>query len=96
MTDEQLFVYHGEQMFGRVVILVLLGVFLWAVFARSSGASGPAQHYTVRGGDTLWSIATASYAGDPRAGVWKIEQRNHLRGAAISPGQVSCCRRRPL
>ena len=75
-------------MFGRVAIIVLLGVFLWAVFARSSGASGPARHYTVRGGDTLWGIAASSYAGDPRAGVWKIEQRNHLNGAAISPGQV--------
>ncbi len=75
-------------MFGRVVILALLGAFLWAVFARSSGASRPAHHYIVRGGDTLWGIALGSYAGDPRAGVWEIEQRNHLHGAAISPGQV--------
>ena len=75
-------------MFGRVAILVVFGVFLWAVFARSSGASGPARDYTVRAGDTLWAIAAASYAGDPRAAVWKIEQRNHLHGAAIAPGQV--------
>jgi nucleoid-associated protein YgaU len=75
-------------MFGRVVILVLLGAFLWAVFARSSGASGPVRHYQVRPGDTLWNIATAHYAGDPRAAVWKIERRNHLRDAAISPGQM--------
>jgi nucleoid-associated protein YgaU len=75
-------------MFGRVVILVLLGAFLWAGFARSSGAGGPVRHYEVRGGDTLWSIATARYGGDPRAAVWKIEHRNHLRGAAILPGQV--------
>jgi nucleoid-associated protein YgaU len=75
-------------MFGRVVILVLLGVFLWAIFARSSGASGPAEHYRVRTGDTLWGIASARYAGDPREGVWKIQQRNHLRSAAISPGQL--------
>lgn len=74
-------------MFGRVVILVLLGVFLWAVFARPSGASGPARAYRVRAGDTLWSIATAKYAGDPRAAVWEIERRNHLHGAAIAVGQ---------
>jgi nucleoid-associated protein YgaU len=74
-------------MFGRVVILAVLGVFLWAVFARSSGASGARQNYRVRGGDTLWAIAVAHYAGDPRAAVWRIEQRNHLRGA-ITPGQV--------
>ena len=75
-------------MFGRVAILALLGVFLWAVFARSSGASGPSQHYTVRAGDTLWGIAAARYASDPRAAVWKIQQRNHIGGAAIAPGQV--------
>jgi LysM repeat protein len=75
-------------MFGRVVILVLLGVFLWAVFARSSGASGPAERYRVQTGDTLWGIASTRYAGDPREGVWTIQQRNHLRSAAISPGQV--------
>jgi len=75
-------------MFGRVCILVFVGVFLWAVFARSSGASGPVRHYQVRPGDTLWSIATAHYGGDPRAAVWKIEHRNHLQDAAISRGQV--------
>ena len=75
-------------MFGRAVILVVFAVFLWAVFARPSGASGPARHYTVRAGDTLWTIAVASYAGDPRAGVWKIEQRNHLPDASITHGQV--------
>jgi LysM repeat protein len=75
-------------MFGRVVILAVFGIFLWAVFARSSDASGPAQRYTVRAGDTLWAIAAARYAGDPRAAVWKIEQRNHLSGASIAPGQV--------
>jgi len=75
-------------MFGRIVILVLFGAFLWAVFARSSGASGPAQHYRVRPGDTLWSIATAHYGGDPRAAVWRIEHRNHLADAGIAPGQM--------
>jgi len=88
LTYEHQFVYHGEQMFGRVVILVIFGVFLWAVFARSSGASGPTRHYTVRPGDTLWAIAVARYTGDPRAAVWKIEQRNHLRDANITSGEV--------
>ena len=75
-------------MFGRFAILVIFGVFLWAVFARSSGASGPTRHYTVRPGDTLWAIAVARYAGDPRAAVWKIEHRNHLQDANIEPGRV--------
>jgi nucleoid-associated protein YgaU len=75
-------------MFARVVIVAVLGVFLWAVFARSSGASGAQQHYRVRAGDTLWAIAAARYGGDPREAVWRIEQRNHLSNGAISPGQV--------
>jgi LysM repeat protein len=37
--------------------------------------------------DTLWSIAAHSYAGDTREGVWKLEQRNHLRSATLVPGQ---------
>ena len=75
-------------MFARAMILALLGVFLWAVFARSSDASRQAGRYTVRPGDTLWEIASQRYAGDPRAGVWKIQHRNHLGGVAIRPGDV--------
>lgn len=75
-------------MFARILVLVLLGVFLWAVFARSSGASGPVERYRVQAGDTLWALASSRYGGDPRAGVWKIQQRNHLQSSAISPGQV--------
>jgi LysM repeat protein len=41
----------------------------------------------VRTGETLWSIADASYAGDPREGVWKLQQRNGLSGSTIVPGQ---------
>jgi nucleoid-associated protein YgaU len=75
-------------MFGRIAILAVLGVFLWAVFARTSDASGPARAYTVRAGDTLWSIAEQRYGGDPREGIWKIEHRNHLHDATIVAGQV--------
>jgi LysM repeat protein len=74
-------------MFGRIIVVAALGVFLWAVFARSSGASRPTETYRVRAGDTLWSIAASRYSGDPRKGVWEIQRRNHLQGAAIAPGQ---------
>ena len=37
--------------------------------------------------DTLWSIASRSYAGDVREGVWKLQQRNHLASATIRPGE---------
>jgi nucleoid-associated protein YgaU len=75
-------------MFGRIVIISLLAISLWAIVARESGATGPARSYRVQAGDTLWSIAAATYAGDPREGIWKLEQRNDLPGTTITPGQL--------
>ena len=74
-------------MFGRVFIVVLVAVLVWAVLARDTGASGTPQHHTVRTGETLWAIAAARYGGDPRAGVWKLQQANHLASSTIAPGQ---------
>lgn len=75
-------------MFARFLLVLLLAVGLWALFARDTGASGQAQHYRVRAGDTLWTIATARFAGDPREGVWELQQRNGLASVTIRPGQV--------
>ena len=74
-------------MFGRIVMVVLVGLVLWAAFARSSDASGPEGRYVVQPYDTLWSIAGAHYA-DPREGVWELRERNGLEGTLIVPGQV--------
>lgn len=74
-------------MFARIVILVLVAIVLWAVLARDTGAGPTPRHHTVRAGETLWSIAVASYAGDPREGVWKLQRRNRLSGSTIVPGQ---------
>ena len=82
-----MFVHYGEHVFGRLLILVLVGVFLWAAFARSSDASGPERRYVVQPYDTLWTIAASGY-GDPRKGVWEIRERNDLEGSTIVPGQV--------
>jgi nucleoid-associated protein YgaU len=73
--------------FARFAIVVLVAVFLWAVFARDTGASGPERFYVVRHGDTMWSIVEARYPGDPREGVWKLQRRNELDGTTIVPGQ---------
>ncbi len=75
-------------MFVRLLVVAILAVGLWALFARDSGASGRGQAYRVQAGDTLWSIAVAHIAGDPRKGVWELQQRNHLAGTTITPGQL--------
>lgn len=72
----------------RILLLAATVLALWALFANDSEASGPPQHYVVRSGDTLWSIAVAKVGGDPREGVWELEHRNHLATAEIVPGQV--------
>ena len=74
-------------MFARVLILLLLGSLIVAVAARQSSGAGHQQTVIVRPGDTLWSIAVAKYAGDPREGVWKIQHRNHLANDTIEPGE---------
>ena len=79
--------HNDEHMFGRILMLAVVGILLWAAFARSSDASGPERRYLVQPYDTLWSIAASGYA-DPRQGIWEIKQRNHLDGATIVPGQV--------
>jgi len=73
---------------GRILLLALTVLVLWALFAGESGASGPERSYRVKPGDTLWSIATNTFAGDPREGVWKLRDRNGLESATIVPGQV--------
>jgi LysM repeat protein len=72
----------------RIVLVVAGVLLLWALFAGETGASGPEQRYSVRPGDTLWSIAERTYAGDPREGVWELRERNDLESAVIVPGQV--------
>ena len=74
-------------MFARTIAVGLLLALVVALAARPSGGAGKEHVYVVKRYDTLWSIATASYAGDPREAVWKIERRNHIRNALIRPGQ---------
>jgi nucleoid-associated protein YgaU len=81
-------VHDGEQMFARLLLVAVVAVAAWALLARDSGAGGPERSYRVQPGDTLWSIAATSTSGDPREGVWKLRERNHLAGTTIAPGQV--------
>jgi LysM repeat protein len=75
-------------MFGKILLIAALALIAWAALARASHGAGPEQQYTVRPGDTLWSIAAAHYTGDPRQAVWKLQQENHLAGGTLTPGQV--------
>ncbi|MFL5917722.1 MAG: LysM peptidoglycan-binding domain-containing protein [Gaiellaceae bacterium] len=74
-------------MFVRLAILVLLIAFVVGLAARPSGSAGRPVSYVVQPADTLWSIAAKRYAGDTREGIWKLQQRNHLRGTTLVPGQ---------
>ena len=74
-------------MFGKILLVAALALIAWAVVARASHGAGPEVRYTVRPGDTLWSIAARHYAGDPRDAIYRIDRRNHLTGSTIVPGQ---------
>jgi hypothetical protein len=74
-------------MFARVAILFVLVVAGWIGFARPSEGAGHERVYVVRPADTLWAIAAANYAGDPREAVWRLRERNRLADATIRPGQ---------
>jgi nucleoid-associated protein YgaU len=73
---------------GRILLLALAILLVWAFFAGQSGAGGPERSYRVKPGDTLWSIAERTFAGDPREGVWELRERNGLASTTIAPGQV--------
>ena len=74
-------------MFARLAAVLVVAVLTWAGFVRPSDAGGPERVYLVRPADTLWSIATSHYAGDPREAVWKLRERNGLAGTVLRPGQ---------
>jgi LysM domain len=75
-------------MFGKVLLLSLSALVLWGIVARASTGAGRERVYVVRPHDTLWSIAVKVAPGDdPRDAIWKLEQRNHLAGATIVPGE---------
>jgi len=71
----------------RTLALAGMALLVWSVLARPSGAHGPRTLYRVKPYDTLWTIAAAHYAGDPRSAIWQIETTNHLAGGAIFPGE---------
>jgi LysM domain-containing protein len=74
-------------MFARITVIAALVAVAVAWGARSSDGAGQERMYVVRTGDTLWAIAATHYGGDPREGVWRLQDRNHLAGTLVRPGQ---------
>ena len=64
-----------------------VAVFVWSAFVRPAGSHGPKQMHVVRPYETLWSIASTSYAGDTRDAIYRIQQANHLGNGPIRVGQ---------
>ena len=74
-------------MFPRLAVLLLAVSLIVGIVARPSGGAGKPVSYVVKPTDTLWSIATTYYAGDPREGIWLLQRRNHLHGTTLVPGR---------
>ena len=74
-------------MFAKILLVTTLVLVAWAFLARASHGAGPTVRYTVKPGDTLWTIAARRYAGDPRDAIYRIARQNHLSGSVIVPGQ---------
>jgi nucleoid-associated protein YgaU len=74
-------------MFVKFTGVVLAGLVIWSIAAHSSDGAGKRRIYTVKRYDTLWSIATSHYGGDPRDAIYRLEQRNGLGSAVVWPGQ---------
>jgi LysM repeat protein len=74
-------------MFGKVLMFSALALIAWMFVARASQGAGPTIRYTVKPGDTLWSIASTHYAGDPRDAIYRIAKRNDVANGVIVPGE---------
>ena len=74
-------------MFVKFLGALLAGLVIWSIAAHASNGAGKAQVYTVKRYDTLWSIASSHYGGDPRDAIYRLEQRNGLTSAGVWPGQ---------
>ena len=72
---------------GRVLVLAAVLVVATGRLAYGSGPA-TAERVVVTPGDTVWSIAAAHYAGDPRPHVEAILQANHLTSPLLTPGQA--------
>jgi LysM repeat protein len=69
-----------------LAVLALVLVFGLRSAPPSQGSSPHAVH-VVEPGDTLWGIAEATYDGDPRQAVHRLQEANDLSDATLVVGQ---------
>lgn len=74
-------------MFAQLLVILTSAALVVGMAAHSSHGAGPERTYVVKPTDTLWTIAEHSYSGDVREGVWKLQERNHLRSTVLVPGE---------
>lgn len=82
---------RGVAVLSVAVALLGLGLVWLAKLSAPQASPLPAAptSVTVQAGDTLWSIATrVAPQRDPMAEVAALQQRNHLAGVDLVPGQV--------
>ena len=94
LDTEHVFCHHGEHMFASSISSVgssssRSASLLWALFAGETGAGGPERQLPCASRATRSGRSPcATFPGDPREGVWELQERNGLASATIVPGQV--------
>ncbi len=82
---------RGLSRLALLVIIVIVAVWVGTRVANatSNDPRFSERTYVVHTGDTLWSVTRRAYPGghDLRQLVYSVEQRNHLAGADIRPGE---------
>ncbi len=71
----------ASSLIGRILLVALGVILLWALFAGETGASGPERSYRVKPGDTLAGIASQF-----RTTIQSLQSWNGLRGSRIVAG----------
>jgi LysM repeat protein len=85
MFERNIYLRRRLVALAAIASLVLAALTLWP--AASSGARPPRTH-VVHPGETVWSIASDAYRGDPRAHVEQILESNRLATATVRVGQT--------
>jgi nucleoid-associated protein YgaU len=75
-----------------VLSIVLLLILIISIFkhkyTRPTMTDQSFQTYTVKPGDTYWSISKSYIKGDPREFIYHLIQINGIKPEQLRPGQI--------